>query len=123
MDRYWDLVDLLFLLIVDDLLCVAVSDKYDLIGIDSFSMLTEIGMHSIDEQRGINYKIFGAFMAFHSIRTVKGRITDGESVVSFPKGIIEPSNVTFLEIYQSAIDAASFSDLLLRNKRPSEMCV
>ena len=57
-------------------------------------------------------------MAFPSKRDIKGRVTNGESVVSFPKGFIWPSKVTFLEIYQSAIDTASFSGSLCEIRGP-----
>ncbi|CAF9931650.1 MAG: hypothetical protein ALECFALPRED_005048 [Alectoria fallacina] len=57
-------------------------------------------------------------MAFPSKRDIKGRVTNGENVVSFPKGFIWPSKVTFLEIYQSAIDAASFSGSLCEIRGP-----
>lgn len=111
-DRLQWPVESIFLSSLDNLLRAAVSNKHSLTGSNSFSKLTEVGMHGIEEHAGADYEVFKGFMLLPSMTTIKGRVIDGACLEPFPEGFIGFSKVTSLEFYQSAIDAASFSGTL-----------
>lgn len=94
-----------------DLLKAAVSDKYDITGINSFSKLTEVGMHGAGQQCGANYDVFRGFVALPSMRTIKGRIIDGVGG-GCGRYSSKCSKVESLAFYQSAIDASTVSGML-----------
>ena len=106
--------DSFFLKTLNDLLEAALSDKHDLIGINSFNKVIEVGMcglegmYGLDEQYGANYEIFNWFMALPSMRTIKGRVIDGRSVNSFS----QCSKVESLTFHRSAIHASVIEDTL-----------
>lgn len=114
--EYHRTVDPLYLLVLDDLLRTAISDKHKPTGINSFYDLTAIKIYNASEQCGASYDRFEGFMKLPSMRTIKGRVIAGEDAVSFRKGFTEPSKVTSLELHHSAIDAASFSGSLCATK-------
>lgn len=105
-DGFRDVEDSAFLTFLENYVSIAVSDRRSLRGLNTFSNLTEVGMHGLDDGCGANYEVFKGFMALPSMRTIKGRAIDGQY------GFIEPSIVTSLEFYESAIEADSFSDTI-----------
>lgn len=110
--EYYRILGSHYLLTLDDLLHAAVSDKHKPTGINSFSNLTEVGVHGAFVQCGASYDLFEGFMKLPSMRTIMGRLIAGEDAVSYRGGLTEPSNVTSLEFHHSAIDAESFSSSL-----------
>ena len=108
-DRFHETWDPSFTVNLDKLLRAALSKKHDLAAINSFSQLTEVGMHGLGEGSGANYEVLEGFMALPSMRNIKGRFIDG---ISFKRRFFQPSGVTSLEFYESNIRAACFADSL-----------
>ena len=111
-DRWQWVAQSTFLSALNNLLCAAVSKEHNMTGINIFSKLTEVGMRGLSARAGVNYELFKGFMLLPSMRTIKGQVVDGEAVEPFLEASNGVSNVTSLEFYRSAIDAASFSGTL-----------